>query len=555
MTKRIFWSISAVAMTVLLACLVLFMGVLYSYFTEIQMNQLRTETLLAAEAVTFAHEDYFKNLQVEDCRITWIDADGTVLYDNQAGYQEMENHLEREEIVEAMESGWGESSRYSNTKTHRYLYCARRLSDGSVMRLSAEHPTVINLVLEMSRLIVLVIAVALGLSVFLAYRVSKLVVRPLNELNLDMPLENVGYPEISPLLHRLNAQQQHLRQQSAKLRRKQDEFDAVVCSMGEGLILLNNQAKILTMNHAAASLLDARWYCKGEDFMSLEQGKRIQDVVRSALDGTGAEKIVMFREEAYQVDATPVTSGGMVSGAVILIFDVTEKQKAENMRREFTANVSHELKTPLQSISGYAELLSCGMVKPEDVGNFSGQIYRESQRMIRLVEDIMRLSRLDETTGEVVWEKVDLYKVAEEAVSIAAGMKNPNGVSVSLHGSSVEMDGIHQQVLAIAVNLVSNAVKYNRPEGIVEITAAEDGPYAVLTVRDTGIGIPQEHQERIFERFYRVDKSHSKEVGGTGLGLSIVKHAAHIHKARITLESAAGTGSVFTVRFPRRQDA
>lgn len=551
MTKRIFRSICLVALAVLMSCLVLVMGVLYSYFTKVQESQLRTETTLAAQAVANEGLSYFDSLDASDCRITWIGTDGTVLYDSDSDYQNMENHLEREEIAEALNVGIGESARYSTTLLERYIYCAKRLPDGTVLRVSTEQTTVLTLVLGMAQPIALVFLVAVGLSLWLASRLAKRVVKPLNELNLDAPMENEGYEELSPLLRRIDSQQRQLRLQSDKLRRKQDEFETVTGCMSEGLVLLNSKGQIITMNHAATQLLDARWYCKGDDFLTINRVPEIREAVTGALAGTPAEKIVHLTAGEYQLDATPVRSDGTVSGVVLLLIDVTEKQSIEQQRREFTANVSHELKTPLQSISGYAELLSRGIVKPEDTQMFLEKIYVEAQRMIQLVEDIIRLSRLDEGAGNMRRETLDLYAVAEEAVGDLMIQGARVGVSVKLRGSHVMISGIRQLISGIVTNLCQNGIKYNRPGGSVEVLISEEAHEAVLTVKDTGIGIPKEHQSRVFERFYRVDKSHSKEVGGTGLGLSIVKHAAMVHNAKITLDSEVRKGTTITVRFPK----
>ena len=555
MTKRIFRSICLVALAVLLASLVLILGVLYTYFTQVQQNQLKTQTLLAAQAVSHEGYAYFDGLETKDCRITWIAADGTVLYDNQTDSDAMENHLEREEIREALAAGYGESARYSATLMERYLYIAQRLPDGTVLRLSTQQTTVLNLVLGMAQPIALVVAVAVVLSLILASRLSRRIVKPLNELNLDDPLANEGYDELAPLLRRIDGQQRQLRQQSDRLRRQQNEFDAVVGSMSEGLVLLNSQGQILSMNQAAARLFDAQWFSKGDDILTVNRSPEVRETVEKALSGTGAERILRLHDSDYQMDATPVFADGGVSGVVLLLFDVTEKLKSEALRREFTANVSHELKTPLQSISGYAELLSNGMVKSEDMGRFSEKIYGEAQRLIRLVEDIIRLSRLDEGAADMRREPVDLYGVASEVLRELTPAAELADVKLNLTGDSAVISGVPQLISGIVFNLCDNAVKYNRSGGRVDVSVTQEPDTAVLTVRDTGIGIPQEHQSRIFERFYRVDKSHSKAVGGTGLGLSIVNHAALIHGAKIGLQSVVGEGTTITVRFPKPDQA
>jgi len=550
-TKRIFRAICIVALSVFLAALVLIMGALYRYFSQVQKNQLRMQTELAAHAVEDQGVSYFEGFETEDYRITWVDNDGTVLYDSKSDSNEMENHLEREEIKEALEDGYGESSRYSSTLMERSLYAAQRLEDNTVLRVSIAQSTVLTLVLGMAQPICIVIIVAFVLSFVLASGLSKKIVKPLNELNLDDPLSNDDYDELSPLLRRIDSQQKQLREQALELNRKQDEFDAVTMSMNEGIILVNDKGKVLSINRAAANLLETDKSCIWQDILTINRTLEIQELLEKALNGESAEKIVELSGGEYQVDVSPVTSEDSVSGAVVLIFDVTEKERSEQIRREFTANVSHELKTPLHSISGYAELLTNGMVKPEHIGQFSEKIYSEAQRMIRLVEDIIHLSQLDEGASTMKYESVDLYNLAKENVHILSAAAEEAKVKLLLTGESVTTKGIPQLISGIIYNLCDNAIKYNRENGTVLIDVSSDNEGVCLSVADTGIGVPAEHQSRIFERFYRIDKSHSKEVGGTGLGLSIVKHAAKIHDAKIELHSVVNEGTTITVYFPK----
>lgn len=551
MTKRIFQSICLVAMVVMLASLILIMGALYSYFSQVQLEQLRSETMLTAHAVSNEGSNFFEDLTLTDCRITWIDTDGTVLYDSISQPSEMENHLERDEIQQALKTGYGESTRYSATLMERSLYCARQLPDGTLLRLSIAQNSVFTLVLGMAQPICVVIAVAIVLSFILAFKLAKRVVKPLNELNLDNPMANVDYEELTPLLRRIDSQQKQLRYQATELKRKKTEFDTVTGSMSEGLVLLNGKGIILSMNPSAARQLNIDRSCTGKDFFAMTHHSDVQDLVRTALFGKHAEKNVTLPAGNYQVDASPVHSDGMVTGVVLLIIDVTEKQKAETLRREFTANVSHELKTPLHSISGYAELMKSGLVQSQDVGQFSEKIYAETQRLIQLVEDIIRLSRLDEGSEDIKQEQLDLYTLAGEIVNSLLPQAAQAQVNLNLKGSSAMICGFPQQLAAIIGNLCSNSIKYNHPGGSVTVSVTEDADFVTLTVADTGIGIPPEHQERVFERFYRVDKSHSKSVGGTGLGLSIVKHAALIHNAKIELHSFPGEGTTIAVHFPK----
>ena len=552
MTKRIFQAIFAATLAVLLAVLLFTMGAVHAYFTGVQLNQLRIETALASHAVTHEGMDYFTELDgIMDCRITWIAADGTVLYDSYSALDAMENHLEREEVRLALAEGYGQSARYSDTRMARYLYAAKRLPDGTVLRLSTSQSSLLSLMLGMSGSIVLILAAAVLLSYSLARRLAQKVVRPLNELNLDAPLENVEYEEIQPLLRRLDSQQRQLRAQAAQLKQKQREFNTVTRSLSEGLVLLNSSGTILSINPAAASLLEITPHCLGADFSVANRNEAIAALVEQALLGRKGEQTVSLHAGQYLASANPVRTEGGMSGVALLLFDVTQKQQAEQLRREFTANVSHELKTPLHAISGYAELMKSGMVSPEDMPRFSGKIYSETQRLIRLVEDILRLSRLDEGAADLPASPINLYETALHTLQELSAPAELAGVTLHLEGGSTVINSIPQLVSAIFFNLMDNAVKYNKRGGSVTVQIADVPGAALLTVADTGIGIPEPYRERIFERFYRVDRSHSKEVGGTGLGLSIVKHAALILGAEMHLESAVGEGTTVTVQFPK----
>ena len=552
MTKRIFRAILTVALSVLAAALVMILGALYSHFANVQFSQLREETALAAHAVENEGLAYFDGLDSgTNCRITWIAADGSVLYDNRSDSGAMVNHLERAEVQSALKTGYGESSRYSDTLLTRYLYTAQRLADGTVLRLAATQSSVWNLLLGMSWFIVVVLGGAIVVSSVLADRLAREIVRPINDLNLDDPLANGDYEEIAPLLRRLEAQQRQLRAQERELRQKQKQFHTVTRSLSEGLVLVDSSGTILSINPAAAQLLEVTPHCLGADFSAANRNEAVSALLDQALSGQKAEQTVTLAAGTYLAAASPVTSDGVVSGVVLLLFDVTQKRQAEQLRREFTANVSHELKTPLHAISGYAELMKSGMVPQTDMTAFAGKIYGEAQRMIRLVEDILRLSRLDEGAAGMRWEELDLYDAAQSAVRSLSAAAELGGISLGVEGGPTVISAVPQLVSGILFNLTDNAVKYNRPGGSVSLRIEDGGAEAVLTVADTGIGIPEEHRERIFERFYRVDKSHSKEVGGTGLGLSIVKHAALILGAQIALDSTLGGGTTITVRFPK----
>lgn len=551
MTKRIFRTVFVVAISIFIASAVLFMTVLYDYFSGIQQNQLRMQIDLASQGVEDEGLDYLKNLNIKDYRVTWIGTDGKVLYDSISEADEMENHFEREEVKEALSEGYGASSRYSSTLTQRYLYGAKRLPDGTVIRLSVTQNSLLILTLGMLQPIMIIFVIAIILSAFLASRLSKKIVKPLNELNLDKPLDNNGYDELSPLLRRIDTQQKEISRQSEELKQRQNELEVMTSAMSEGIILLNNRGTVLSINKAAAKLFGTDCFCIGEDIVSINRSLELAQLLNKAKNREHSERVVELGCGQYQMMASPVISNNIVSGIVLLILDVTEKEKAEQLRREFTANVSHELKTPLHTISGSAELLANGMVKPEDIPIFLKRIYSEAQRMIQLVEDIIRLSHLDEGAEDMKWDMVDLYAVAEETINSLADEAESNGIKFELYGETVLINGIRQLLQEIIYNLCDNAIKYNCRGGSVSVGVKNENEFAVLTITDTGIGIPAEHQERIFERFYRVDKSHSKEIGGTGLGLSIVKHAAKLHNAEIELHSIVNKGTEITIKFPK----
>ncbi len=550
MTNRIFKSICFAALGVFAASVVLFMGVLYEYFSQEQRSLLKAQTNLAAQGVENEGLEYFDGLDVSDYRITWIASDGTVLYDSEADSSAMENHLEREEFKEALETGSGESSRYSSTLMQRYFYYAERLDDGTVLRLSIAQSTFFILLLRMAQPIGLIAVVAILLSFILARRFSRTVVEPLNSLNLDDPLSNEGYDELSPLLRRIDSQQRQISRQREELRKRQVEFETVTTNMSEGLVLISSSGTVLSINPSAARILGAGDSASGSNILEINRSRRLQMLLNKALSGEHCEKVMMLAGGKYQLVVSPVNSGDETSGAVLLILDVTEKEKAEKLRREFTANVSHELKTPLHTISGCAELMANGIVLQEDIKSFSSRIYDEAQRMIRLVEDIISLSHLDEGAGGMERESVELYALAESVIDELAPEAARNEVRLSLEGSPCRIDGFPQQLRSIIYNLCDNAIKYNRKGGEVKIALKKQENFTLLSVADTGIGIPAEDTERIFERFYRVDKSRSREIGGTGLGLSIVKHAALLHGAEIEVNSVVNEGTTITVKFP-----
>ena len=550
MTKRIYKAICAAALGVFVVTMLLIMGVLYNYFSSVQQRQLRSQTALAVQGAEQLGMDYFDGLSDEDVRITWVATNGDVLYDSASDSDVMENHLQREEIQSALATGFGESARYSSTMLKQYLYCAQKLSDGTVLRLSVSHNSVWVLLLGMLQPILIVIAVAAVLSFLLASRLSKRIVDPMNKLNLDEPLENEGYDELSPLLRRIYSQQQHLKEQQATLTRKQNELEAIVGHLEEGMILLDKSCKVITANQAALRLLDARASnIAGLDLLMLSRNLALAEAVQEAMDGRSATRKTELHGKTIQIQAAAVGQQDEMSGVAVVLFDITQSEQAEQRRREFTANVSHELKTPLQSISGYSELLMRGVARQEDIQPFAQRIYGETQRLIQLVQDIINLSQLDEGSS-YQWQQANLFAIAAEVTGSLEHFAEEKQVRLTLEGSDTMLRGVPELLRGIVYNLTDNAIKYNRPGGSVTVTVSRQKDEAVLTVNDTGIGIPEGEQDRIFERFYRVDKSRSKEVGGTGLGLSIVKHAAFLHKAAIDVTSQLGAGTTIQVRFP-----
>ena len=549
MTRKIFSSTMLVAGIVLLAAAVIIIGVLYEYFGGVQTNELRDELGLAAVAVEADGTDYLEKLTAESCRLTWIAPDGTVIYDTRRDAESLENHAAREEVAEALTTGYGDSTRYSATLLQKTIYSARRLSDGSVLRISVSRQTAAVLALGIIQPILVVLLAALILSGVLARRVSRRIVEPLNTLDLDHPLKNDVYEELTPLLKRINAQHQEIEAQMRELRRRTDEFTQVTGSMKEGLVLLDERGTVLSINAAARELFGAAEDCVGADFLTVERSHDMSAAVEKARESGHSELRMPRGGREYQFDISRIESGGETVGTVILAFDITEQEYAERNRREFTANVSHELKTPLQGIIGSAELIENGMVKPEDVPRFVGHIHTEAARLVTLIGDIIRLSQLDEG-DEMPKERFDILAEAKSAVDSLAPAAAARNIMLSAEGESAEINGVRRLVYEIIYNLADNAIKYNKNGDSVRVTVEKCGGDAVLTVADTGIGIAPEHQSRIFERFYRVDKSHSKASGGTGLGLSIVKHAAAYHHAKIELESAEDEGTTIRVIFP-----
>jgi len=548
MTKKIFRTIMIVALAILMASIVIIMGCLYRYFSDVQERQLEDELTLAATGVEKSGQEYLEDLQSRQYRLTWVADNGTVLYDTFSDEKSMENHADRIEIQEAMQNSKGKSTRYSTTLLEKTLYYAQRLKDGSVLRISVKSVTIWVLVLGMMQPIMIVLVVAFILSGVLASRISKHIMEPLDCLDLEKPLENDTYEELAPLLNRINKQRRQIDLQLSELQRKNDEFTQITRSMTEGLVLLNENNIILSINPAALSLFRAERSCKGKDFLTIERSHDVSNAVQSALRNGHSEIRIEREGKEYQLHVNRIESNGAVIGAVVLAFDRTEAAFAERNRKEFTANVSHELKTPLQSIMGSAELIENGLVKTEDMPRFVGHIRTEAERLLTLIEDIIRLSRLDEE-NEMPFEDVDLYEVADEVVSRLKNIAAAKNIEISIVGESVYIKSVKQLLTETIFNLCDNAIKYNRDGGIVAVSVNRMKDKAVVSVKDSGIGISPEHQAKIFERFYRVDKSRSKESGGTGLGLSIVKHAVQHLNGKIDLQSKVGEGTTIQVSF------
>jgi len=551
MTRKIFRSIVLVAGTVLLASLLLILGYLYDFFGGVQETQLKDELTLASAAVESTGGDYLAQLSSDRFRLTWIAADGSVLYDTQADASSMESHADREEVQQALKTGEGESTRYSATLLQKTLYYARRLGDGTVLRISVSRATAGLLILGVLQPMLLVLAAALILSGVLARRLSKRIVDPLNRLDLDHPLHSGSYEELAPLLGRINQQHREISSQLRTLRRKTDEFDQITGSMKEGLVLLDNAGVVLSINPAAQKLYGVSRASVGQDFLTVDRGRDMSRAIADAVKNGHSEVRSERGGRAYQFDLSRIESGGETVGAVLLAFDVTDQEYAERSRREFTANVSHELKTPLQGIIGSAELIGSGMVKPEDLPRFVGHIHDEASRLVTLIDDIIRLSQLDEG-GELPTEEVDLLALSRETAESLRPAAEKKHVTLEVSGESAPVMGVRRLLYEIVYNLCDNAIKYNVEGGSVRVETVCGAETVQLTVSDTGIGIAPDQQERVFERFYRVDKSHSKASGGTGLGLSIVKHAVQLHRGTIALQSEPGKGTCIRVCFPAK---
>lgn len=549
MTKKIFHSILLVACTVLLACYLVILTSLNDYFTSLRKSQLKTQLSFASTAVEDEGIEYLKNVESGEYRLTLIDTDGTVLYDTGADAASMENHSDRREFQEAFLSGYGESHRYSRTLTEQTYYFAKKLSDDRVLRISTSQVTIVSLLLGMLQPLLVIAFLAILLSVFLAKRASRNLVKPLNNLDLNDPLSNDVYEELSPLLRHMAQQNKQIALQMDELSRSQNEFNAITSNMSEGLIVLNKDGVVVSLNTAARKIFEAEEDSIGKDFLTIDRTPEISRAIKETLSGKKQELEYEKNGRNYDLCINQIVEKDEVIGVLLLAIDNTEKIQAEQNRREFTANVSHELKTPLQSIIGSADLIESGLVKPEDMPRFIGHIKTDAARLVSLVSDIIRLSQLDENT-EMNWENVDALSVAKEALEMVGPIAESRNISLTIKGEPAPLTSVHKLLYDIIYNLCDNAVKYNKEGGFVKVNVKTAGDKVQVTVSDNGVGIAPADQSRVFERFYRVDKSHSRESGGTGLGLSIVKHAVAYLKGSISLESTLGKGTTITVSFP-----
>lgn len=548
MTKKIFRSMILVAVAVLFAGLFVATTFIYSHFNQSQVKQLKEELALVTNIVNQVGIDYFENYDSSAFRFTVVDEDGTVLYDTAADASKMENHRKRKEIKEAFEKGSGSSARTSDTLMEKTFYEAALLDSGNVLRISVNQLTLGALLVSMLPAVFAIVVVAGFMSFFLSSKMAQKIIEPLSQIDLEHPTESNTYEELSPILTKINKQHKQIAQHMNELHRRADEFEQITSSMREGLILIDNKGVILSINNACKKIYTLKENVLGSNLLSVDRTAQMNKAVRKALEGTHSEFEILKNGCEYQFNVNPIESDGKRLGAVILVFDITEKAFAQRNRQEFTANVTHELKTPLQTIIGSAELLENGLVKPEDTDRFVGNIRKEASRLVDLINDTIRLSQLDEN-HEPVTEMVDLREVAEEVVESLSVSAMKKEVTLHVNADSCVIYGVRRYLYEIIYNLCDNGIRYNRNGGSVTVEIYREEPQTFVVIRDTGIGIAPEHHARIFERFYRVDKSHSKETGGTGLGLSIVKHAVMYHGGKIELESELGRGTTITIIF------
>ena len=551
MTTKIFKSIMFVCALVLAVGLAAVMGILYSNFDGQMRKELSKEAAYLTYGVEQQGVDYLKNIKDKSARITYIDQDGTVLFDNEADVSEMKNHSDRTEFQKAEKYGAGESSRYSDTLSEKTIYYALRLKDGTVLRVSGTQDSVLALVENLIFPLCGLLCLMLILSGIMASAISKRIVKPINELDLESPEENRIYEELSPLLSKIHRQNREIQNQLELAKQQQEEFALITENMQEGLIVIDKYTMILSANSSAWNLFHMDRVCQGESVYCLDREEEFRHAIEQVLSGEHTELVLKLNGSDIQLIANPVIRDKKTEGAVVLLVNVTEKLERESLRREFSANVSHELKTPLTSISGFAEIMQGGLVKNEDIPKFEGRLYKESQRLLQLVEDVIQISQLDEEKTSYVWEPVDVYQVCKNAFESLKEKAKRLNVHLYICGERMKMEAVRTLLEEAIYNVCDNAIKYNRNDGSVSVFLTQTAQEIQIVVKDTGVGIPKEDQNRVFERFYRVDKSHSKEIGGTGLGLSIVKHAVGALKGSVILRSEEGNGTEICMKFPK----
>lgn len=551
MTKKIFKSIMFVCALVLAVGLAAVMGILYRNFDGQMRKELSKEAAYLAYGVEQQGLDYLKNIKDKSARITYIDQDGTVLFDNEADVSEMKNHSDRTEFQKAEKYGAGESSRYSDTLSEKTIYYALRLKDGTVLRVSGTQDSVLALVENLIFPLCGLLCLMLILSGIMASAISKRIVKPINELDLESPEENRIYEELSPLLSKIHRQNREIQNQLELAKQQQEEFSLITENMQEGLIVIDKYTMILSANSSAWNLFHMDRVRQGESVYCLDREEEFRHAIEQVLSGEHTELVLKLNGSDIQLIANPVIRDKKTEGAVVLLVNVTEKLERESLRREFSANVSHELKTPLTSISGFAEIMQGGLVKCEDIPQFAGRIYKESHRLLQLVEDVIQISQLDEEKTSYTWESVDVYQVCKNAFESLKEKAKRLNVHLYICGEYMKMEAVRTLLEEAVYNVCDNAIKYNRNDGSVSVFLTQTAQEIQIVVKDTGVGIPKEDQDRVFERFYRVDKSHSKEIGGTGLGLSIVKHAVGALKGSVILRSEEGNGTEICMKFPK----
>lgn len=552
MEKKIFRSIIIVAFCVLVISMIFIMQVLYTHVEKNVSDELEENGNFIGAAVENEGLDYLENLKESDVRITYINKKGKVLYDNRTDFHKMGNHKNRKEVKAAFKKGEGKSSRLSMTLSIKTLYYAKLLDNGNVIRVAVKQSSPFLLLLSLFQPILVIIAAILIVASIKASSVAKKIVEPINAINLDEPEENDVYDEITPLLVKISKQSVQLQRQIREAKQKQAGFITITENMNEGILIIDTKYEVLSYNKAVVDLFTDGIVPESKSVFAFNRSEDFRSIIKASLRGEGKVEVLEIKERSYEIISNPVYENESVIGAVVLVMDVTEKVKRDNLRREFTANVSHELKTPLTSISGFAEIMKTGMVKNEDMPDMANSIYEEAQRLVVLVNDIIKLSELDEASITYENEKINLHELLVEIQERLKTVIEKKDIQFYIDEKDIVLDAPKQVVSEVVYNLCDNAIKYNHQGGLVDVSLSETDAYVKICVKDNGIGIAHAHQNRIFERFYRVDKSHSKEVGGTGLGLSIVKHDVNYLDGSIEIESNLGEGTTIVVNIPKK---